>query len=89
MHTPLDSHLHTPKGNEIIQKLIDCQKTNGKWKQLIFHSCDQLDYEMRMCTRQERIDRTNANIESARTRNAEIKENLRKMKAEGKTWRDS
>lgn len=88
MHTPLDPHLHTAKCNDIIKKLIECQQINGKWRQFLFHDCDQLDYLMRTCTRQERIDRTMENVDAARAKNEIIKEKFRKQKAEGKSWRD-
>jgi COX assembly protein 2 len=89
MHTSLAPHLHTPKCNEIIKKLIECQKQNGKWKQFLFHTCDELDYQMRMCTKQERLDRAQKSIESSNVRNELIREKLQKRKAEGRSWRDT
>lgn len=89
MHTPLDPHLHTPKCNEIIKKLIECQQKHGKWRQFLFHDCDEIDTLMRKCTRQERLDRTKENVASALVRNENTKEKFRKQKAEGKSWRDS
>ena len=89
MHTPLDPHLHTAKCNEIIKKLIECQQKHGKWRQFLFHDCDDIDYQMRMCTKQERIDRTKQNVDAARVRNEKVKEKLRQQKADGKSWRDA
>ena len=89
MHTPSDSHLHTPKCNELIKKFLECQQKNGKMRQFFFHDCDEIDQLMRKCKRQERLDRTKENVDAARVRNENTKEKFRKQKAEGKSWRDS
>ena len=88
MHTPLDAHLHTPECNEIIRKLQECHAQNGKWTQFVFGVCEDLDTQMRKCTRQERMNRTKENQEIANARNENIRAKLQKQKAEGKNWRD-
>ena len=87
MHSPLDAHLHTPECNEIIKKLIECHAQNSKFKQA-FGVCTDIDMEMRKCTRNERLGRVKENIETSRDRNKATQEKLKKLQAEGKSWRD-
>jgi COX assembly protein 2 len=87
MHTPLDPHLHTPECNKIIAQLIKCHADRSKFVQL-FGVCNDLDTQMRKCTKAERLARTEIHRKSANERNAKIAAKLTKDKAEGRDWRE-
>ena len=87
MHSPLDAHLHTPECNAIIRKLIECHEQHSKLSQL-FGACEQLDLDMRKCTRAERIARTKDSTNATVSRINELQSQMRKTNSEGKSWRD-
>ena len=89
MHSPLDAHLHTAECNEIIKKLVECHKVNGKWKQWALGTCEDLDTQMRRCTKEERLRNIKENQKLANERTEKLKERSKKQAAENKTWRDS
>ena len=85
MHTPLDSHLHTPECNNLIQELGLCYLENSKFKQL-FGACDKEYMAMRKCLKNERLDRTRKHIDASKIRNKEIQEKMARYQKEGKSF---
>ena len=87
MHTPLDAHLHTPECNKIIASLLRCHSETNKLQQL-FGSCNDLDTQMRACTKAERVDRTSKHRQEAKEKRAEIAKKVAKQSQEGVDWRE-
>ena len=62
---------------------------NGKWKQWALGTCEDLDTQMRRCTKEERLRNIKENQRLANERTEKLKERSKKQAAENKTWRDS
>ena len=87
MHTPLDAHLHTPECNKIIAQLLKCHAETNKLQQL-FGICNDLDTQMRACTKAERIERTTKHRQEAKEKRAEIAKKISQQNKEGVDWRE-
>eukprot|EP00088_Acartia_fossae_P030532 TRINITY_DN31517_c0_g1_i1.p1 TRINITY_DN31517_c0_g1~~TRINITY_DN31517_c0_g1_i1.p1 ORF type:complete len:101 (+),score=22.22 TRINITY_DN31517_c0_g1_i1:63-365(+) len=85
MHVPLDEHLHTDECNKIIKELQRCHDQMSLFRQF-FGACNQLDFEMRKCTKKERLAARDANKEDALDRQKKMADTAKKYK--GKDWRD-
>ena len=70
MHTPLHPHLHTEECNKIIKKLLDCHADTYKVQQL-FGICNDLDVQMRKCTKNERLGKVQDAVDAANQKKKE------------------
>ena len=84
MHTPLDPHLHTEECNKIIMALIECHNEHSKIRQL-FGVCNDLDRDMRRCTKAERLRKVKAHNEKAMQRREAISKAIMSNPKEGPT----
>ena len=74
MHSSLKPHLHTDECNAVIAKLMKCHEEYSKVRQL-FGVCNDLDVEMRRCTKKERLAQRDREIRKALQRNKVQEEN--------------
>ena len=85
MHVPLDEHLHTDECNVIIKMLQNCHSENSLFRQF-FGVCNQLDMDMRVCTKKERLAATSENLALSREKHKRIAKKVGEY--DGKNWRD-
>ena len=87
MHSSLAPHLHTEECNKIIAALLQCHAEKSMFQQWL-GACNDLDMQMRKCTKNERLGRIDENRQSAKEAQERTKEKLRRYQNEGKSWRD-
>jgi len=74
MHPDLSPNLHSDECNALVQKLLQCRKDN-KIGQL-FGACNDIDTDMWICMKKERLARRERNREMTKERNQVLKEKL-------------
>ncbi len=72
MHTNLAPHLHTEECNKIIAALQKCHAETPTWKQWMGF-CNDFDFAMRKCCKQERLDRTAKHYKASQEKREAIK----------------
>lgn len=80
MHGDLSSHLHSKECNELIEILKNCHQERffGKWA----GACSSIDVKVRRCLKLERLQRVQANNQSAVARHQLFQERMKQRSAE-------
>ena len=83
MHTSLAPHLHTDECNKLIEALHKCHQDYSKFRQL-FGVCNDIDTQMRRCTKNERLARTRIHLDESKRKREEIQEKMSQFQKSGR-----
>lgn len=85
MHTSLAPHLHTSECNKIIEAMLKCY-SDHKFRKF-FGYCDELDTQMRKCTKAERLERERLMRIASKEKHEQNSADFKKIEEKG-DWRE-